>query len=60
MSYRHNDARPKEFRMRVSAVGGRALETKDAQVCERERERERKREREREREGQDERESERE
>jgi hypothetical protein len=29
--HRHNTARPKEFRVRVSAVGGRALETKESQ-----------------------------
>jgi len=31
VAYRQNTARPKEFRMRVSAVGGRAMETKDSQ-----------------------------
>jgi len=31
VSYRHNDARPQEFRMRVSALGGRALETQESQ-----------------------------
>lgn len=29
--HRHNTARPKEFRVRVSAVGGRAVETKESQ-----------------------------
>ena len=27
VSYRHNAARPKEFRLRVQSIGGRALET---------------------------------